>query len=184
MTKREFAVWAAALQTYFPRFKLLPNAQAMDLWFQELEDMPAELLTTALRKWVVTEKWPPTIAEIRAQCAEIVNGKAPDWGEAWREVMEAIRRYGYMQPEKAFAAMSPLTRKTVERVGWYDLNMTENVDTVRAQFRQVFEIVARREAEDRQLPDALKETIDRIGQGSVKRIGGAHDGNRREIAGE
>ena len=42
--------------------------------------------------------------------------------------------------------------------------MSENPDTIRAQFRQVYEICVNREIEDRQLPPALKDTIAQIGE--------------------
>ena len=164
MTKKEFAVFAMALKTYFPRDNLLPTEEAMELWYRELQDIPADVATAMLRKWVDTEKWPPSIAEIRSMCGEIAHGKLPDWGEAWREVTKAISRYGYMQKEAAYASMSPVTQKAVDRIGWYDINMSENPDTIRAQFRQVYEICVNREIEDRQLPPALKDTIAQIGE--------------------
>ena len=159
MDKRKFADWAAALQTYYPRFELLPNEQAMELWYRELRDIPYDLLSAALRKWVVTEKWPPSIAELRSMCADLVRGPAPDWGDAWREVVDAIGRYGATRPEEAYAVMSPLTQQTVDRIGWRDICLSEVPDTIRAQFRQVYQIVTQREREDRQLPPALKDTI-------------------------
>lgn len=164
MTKKEFAVFAMALKTYFPRDNLLPTEEAMELWYRELQDIPADVATAMLRKWVDTEKWPPSIAEIRSMCSEIAHGKLPDWGEAWHEVTKAISRYGYMQKEAAYASMSPTTQKAVDRIGWYDINMSENPDTIRAQFRQVYEICVNREIEDRQLPPALKDTIAQIGE--------------------
>ena len=164
MTKKEFAIFAMALKTYFPRDNLLPTEEAMELWYRELQDISADVATAMLRKWVDTEKWPPSIAEIRSMCSEITHGKLPDWGEAWREVTKAISRYGYMQKEAAYASMSPITQKAVDRIGWYDINMSENPDTIRAQFRQVYQICCSREIEDRQLPPALKDTIAQIGE--------------------
>lgn len=169
MDKAEFATIAAALRTYFPRYNMFPNEEAMSLWYQELQDIPAEVLGTALRKWVATNKWPPSIAELREGCAEVVKGKVPDWGEAWAQVTRAIRRYGYARPEEALASMQPTTRAAVERIGWTDICQSENPETIRAQFRQVYEISAQREVEDRQLPESVKGVINGI---AVKLLGG------------
>lgn len=163
MNKKEFALFSMALKTYFPRDNLLPTEEAMELWYRELQDIPNETAMAMLRKWVDTQKWPPTIAEIRTMCSEIANGKLPDWGEAWREVEKAVWRYGYMQEEKALDSMSPTTQSAVLKIGWRGICMSENPDTIRAQFRQVYEICAKREVEDRQLPPALKEAISQIG---------------------
>ena len=167
MTKKEFAVFAMALKTYFPRDNLLPTEEAMELWYRELQDIPADVATAMLRKWVDTEKWPPSIAEIRSMCSEIANGKLPDWGEAWREVEKAIGHYGYNSEEKALDSMSQVTRSAVLKIGWRGICMSENPDIIRAQFRQVYEICVNREIEDRQLPPALRETIAQITGKSV-----------------
>ncbi len=163
MDKREFATFAAALRTYFPRYNMLPNDEAMTLWYTALNDLPYPILSTALTKWVATEKWPPSIAELRTACSEITDGKLPDWGEAWAEVSHAIRRFGWCRPNEALESLSPTARAAANRIGWQQICESENPETIRAQFRQVYEISQQREIEDRQLPAALKETIARIG---------------------
>lgn len=170
MDKTEFSRWAMALKTYFPRDNLLPTKEAMELWYAELRDIPFEVALAMLRKWVDTQKWPPSISEIRAMCGEIVNGKPPDWGEAWAEVTNAIRRHGYIGREEAIASMSPLTQKAVEYIGWRDLCMSENPDTIRAQFRQVYQTVTARHIEDRQINPELQATITKLLESETKKL--------------
>jgi len=160
--KAEFAVWAMALKTYFPRDNLLPSNEAMELWYQELQDIPQNVAMAMLRKWVDTQKWPPTISEIRTMCKEISEGELPQWADAWQEVVRAIGRYGYMSEEEALDSMSPATQDAVLKIGWRAICMSENPDIIRAQFRQVFEICLKRKIEDRQLTPALKATIAQI----------------------
>ena len=159
MDKAEFAVIAAALRTYYPRHNLLPNAEAMELWYRDLNDIPAEVLTAALRKWAVTETWPPSLAELRKACGEIVNGPAPDWGDGWSNVMRAVGRYGVHREAEALASLPEMARAAVRRIGWRDICLSDNPETLRAQFRQVYEIVTKRETENRNLPPALREMI-------------------------
>lgn len=156
MDKKEFAVWAAALQTYYPRFTLLPNRQAMELWYRELGDESGPLLTAALRRWAATEKWPPSIAELRALCAELREGPLPDWGQGWRELLAAVGRCGLARPEEALASLSPLARETAERLGWREICLSENADTLRAQFRQLYETCSARRSKLRLLPPSLR----------------------------
>ena len=164
MNKKEFAIFAMALKTYFPRDNLLPTEESMELWYRQLSDIPADTASAMLSKWVVTQKWPPSIAEIRSMCAEIANGEIPDWGEAWKAVMDAVGRYGYMNESKALQSLPPIARRAVEKIGWNGICTSENQDVLRAQFRQIYEICIQREIEDRQLPPALKETIAAIGK--------------------
>lgn len=169
MERNEFGVWVMALQTYYERFNLLRTPQAIELWYRELNYIPADVLTAALRKWVnIPDKgqFPPSIAELKTLVNEVVSGPLPDWGSGWAEVRKAIGRWGIMQREQALESMSETTRKTVERIGWDSICMSENADVIRAQFRQVYEIMARREAEDRNLSPELKAVIQHIQLGA------------------
>lgn len=71
MTKKEFATFAMALQTYFPREQLLPNQQAMELWYMQLKYLPLPIAEMALQKWVATNKWSPSISEILSKVEKI-----------------------------------------------------------------------------------------------------------------
>lgn len=171
MDKKEFALFASALRTYYSKENLLPNSQAMELWFRQLMDIPYPVAEATLNKWVATNKWSPSIAEIRELAAEIQSGKLPDWGEAWEETCKAISRYGYYRPKEALASLSPLTRKTVERLGFTNLCLSENPTADRANFRQCYEIVAKREQEAQVLSLPLQQIIQQLSDGMASNSG-------------
>ena len=75
MTEIEFAKFAMALKTYYPRENLLPNQQAMDLWFSQLQDIPYKVAEVGLNKWVSLNKWSPSIADIREMASTVANGE-------------------------------------------------------------------------------------------------------------
>lgn len=162
MDKREFATFAMALQTYYPREQLLPNQQAMELWYRELKDIPFSVAEAGMRKWVSTNKWSPSIAEIREMAVGVTSGDAPDWGDGWEKVLTAIRRYGYYNKKEALDSLDPLTRKCVERLGFRELCISENIMADRANFRQIFETLSKREQVQQQLALPLRETIAQI----------------------
>ena len=162
MDKKEFAMFAMALKTYYPREQLLPNQQAIELWFRELQDIPAKVADAALRKWVQTNKWSPSIADIREVSASLVQPEIPDWGEGWKQVQEAIKKYGYYNSQKALASMDPLTRQCVERMGFTELCLSENAMADRANFRMNYEQELHRKKMDAQLPMKLKQLIGTI----------------------
>lgn len=160
MTKREFGLFAAAIRTYYPRENILPNEQAHDLWFRQLQDVPYPVAEAVLAKWVATNKWSPSIADIRDGVAEIQNGgPAPDWGEAWDQAMNAIRRFGSYDEDGALASLPPLTRETVRRLGYKSLCWSENQVADRANFRQVYEILSKRKVETDKIPLPVRETL-------------------------
>lgn len=164
MTKKEFSILASAMRTFFPKDNLLPNKEAMELWYGMLSDIPYASAEAALKKHVATSKWPPTIADIRQNVTEITT-EMKDWSEAWENARRAVRRFGSYQEEEALASLDALTRKAVERYGYRDLCMMEEPEVGKAHFRDIYNAIARRESEDASLPKMLIDTINGLRSG-------------------
>lgn len=162
MTKKEFAILADALKTFYPREGLLPNTHALELWYRELQDIPYNIAELSLRKWVNTNKWPPTIADLREMAAGVQNGDVPEWSEAWESTLRAIRKFGSYRPQEALESLDPLTRKVVERLGFRELCMSEKIEVDRANFRMIFEQLVSRQRQDQQMALPLREAIGMI----------------------
>lgn len=164
MTFEEFGVIAKAIRQYYPRETIMPTPESVALWFEELKDLDATATKTAIRKWVSTNKWSPSIAEIREQVAAITNPKIKDWSEAYEDARMAVRRYGSYNPQAAFDSLDELTRTTVKRIGYYDMCMSENKAADRANFRMIYETLAKRQTEERQINTDVKNMIEMLGE--------------------
>lgn len=160
MDKRQFGQFVMALKTYYPKENLLPNEQAIELWYRQLQDIPYDLAEITLNSWVATNKWSPTIADIRERACEIKLGDTPDWGEGWAEVRGAISAYGYYSEAEALESMSELTRDTVKRIGWEKICHSETPDVIRANFRMIYEELASRRRREAQMPNTLRLMIE------------------------
>ena len=159
MNKKEFAIFASALRTYYPKENILPNEQALELWYKQLQDIPYKVAEVTLYKWVATNKWSPSIADIREQATEVTQGAAKDWGEAWEEVLRAIRLYGSYEEQKALDSLDETTRRVVKRLGFRNLCFSENIQNDRANFRMIYEQQLQRDKQDAQIPPRLKAII-------------------------
>ena len=164
MTQEEFATFAMALKTYYPREQLLPNKQAMDLWFYQLQDIPFKVAEIGLNQWVSLNKWSPSIADIREMASSVAHEELPSWGDAWQEVLRAISQYGSYRPAEAMNSLTPLARKATERIGFINLCMSENISADRANFRMIYEQLADREKKEALLPIPLKTMIAQMRQ--------------------
>lgn len=165
MTEKEFAHWAMAAQGYYStETKFLATNEVMSLWYEQLKDLDYKVAEAALNKYVATNEWSPKISQIREIAASITIGNIADWGEAWHEVTTAIRRYGSYRAGDALDSLSPLTRKAVERLGYYQLCASENVAADRANFRMIYEQLQQREKQQAQLPEGLKVLIAQLQQ--------------------
>lgn len=159
MDKKEFSIFASALRTYYPKEQILPNQQAMELWYRELCDIPYKVAEVALRTWVATNKWSPSIADIREMTSTVTEGNIPDWGEGWEQVLKAIRKYGFYNEAAAMNSLDEITRKCVERLGFRNICMSENIAADRANFRMMYEQLAERKKTDAKIPLQVQEKI-------------------------
>lgn len=171
MDKKEFSLLAMAIRTYYPKEQILPNQQAMELWYRELKDIPYAAAEAGLRKWVATNKWSPTIADIREMTTTVQHGEIPDWGEGWEQVITAIRKYGWYRANEAMETFDDLTRTCVERLGFKNLCMSENVMADRANFRTMYEQLASRKQKESVMPLGLMQEVERIRLEQQKPLG-------------
>ena len=172
MNTKEFALLAAAIRTYYPKESILPNQQAMELWYRELQDIPYTVAEAGLRQWVSTNKWSPTIADIREMTSTVQNGTIPDWGEGWEQVLKAIRYFGMYRIDEAMESFDPITRQCVERLGFRNICMSENINHDRANFRMIYEQLQERKKKDAQIALPLRELIQGIQQKGALQIEG------------
>ena len=175
MTKQEFAKIAMAIKTYYPKENLLPNEQAVELWFLSLQDIEYETAALVLRKWVATNKWSPTIADIREQAAEILYGKQADWSEGWEAVVQSFGRFGMYREAEALESFDEITRDAVKRIGYLNLCTSENLDVDRASFRMIYKEIAERKKTEKQLPVELVRLIRETAQKTALLEAGGKD---------
>ena len=162
MTVNEFKKITKSITTAFPWANLFPNPEAVEIWYRKLGDIPHEVMTAVVNRWIETKTQPPTIAALRQEADIVVNGLPPTWGDGWALVHKAIGRYGYMRGDEALSTMDELTAETVRRIGWQQICDSENPDTMRAQFRQVYESLARRMQETRLITAGTQERLNAV----------------------
>lgn len=159
MTKDEFKILAKGLKAVYTYPSFLPDADALNVWYSLLQDLPYEVCNVAIQKYMMTETEVPTIASIRNLCTSVVAGEKPLWSDGWDEVMRAMRRYGSYNEVEALESMSEITRQCVRRLGYQNLCRSEEIGVDRANFRMIFEQIANREHEKQKLPSGMQQLI-------------------------
>lgn len=163
MTAKEFGLLADAIKTYFPRDNVLPTENALRLWYAELKDIPYQIAYAALRKYVLTNKFAPTIADIREQAAELYNQREGDISEntAWQLVWKAICNSGY-HAEEEFEKLPETVKRAVGSASqlrqWGLSEVNDNtISYWKSDFQRIYRLEQQKELERRKLsPDVLK----------------------------
>lgn len=78
------------------------HQDAFNVWFELLKDIPYQQANVAIQKYMLTEKFPPTIADIREKATQIVESVDSSISEleAWSLVRKAVRNSGYHSVEE------------------------------------------------------------------------------------
>ena len=160
MTRQEFGKIAMAIRTYYPRERILPDDYAMSLWYDALKDLDYQSAYRAVRKWAETNKWSPSISDIRGMCATFTNGEFNTWEEEWQKVCHAIRYYGYMRETEALNSLTGITRTIVARLGYQNLCASENPAVDRANFRDIYNNLANKQKEREQMSAPIRTVLD------------------------
>lgn len=163
MTAKEFGLLADAIKTYFPRDNVLPTENALRLWYAELKDIPYQIAYAALRKYVSTNKFAPTIADIREQAAELYNQREGDISEntAWQLVWKAICNSGY-HAEEEFEKLPETVKRALGSASqlrqWGLSEVNDNtISYWKSDFQRIYRLEQQKELERRKLsPDVLK----------------------------
>lgn len=159
MDFKQFLVLVKGMKGIYPSERFLPDDVAIKLWYKLLQDIPYEVLNVAIQKYAMTNKFPPTVADLRELSTTIVQGEPKDWGSGWEDVVMAIRKYGYYQESKAMETFDDITKQVVKRLGWNQLCMSETPMNDRANFRMIYEQIAERKKNDRMIPIGLQTQI-------------------------
>lgn len=160
MEPKEFQLLVSAIRTYYPREKILPNKESMELWYNRLKDLDYQDAANALNRWVSTEKWSPSIADIREAVSEMRRDTVDDWTEGWNQVTRAIGKYGYPDESGALASMDDITRECVKAIGWKNICDSEEIGVERGHFRMMYEQRKERVRKSEVIPDALKNQVE------------------------
>ena len=170
MEREQFKILCKGMKAVYTQESFLPDVDAFNVWFGLLGDLEYPVLNAAIQQYMLSNRFPPTIADLRELATYINIGESPEWGEGWEKVLNAIRYFGFYRETEALNTMDPITKKCVKRLGWRNLCMSENISHDRANFRMMYEQLTERTKKENILPLSLNNTIKQLNQNFVKQI--------------
>lgn len=138
-------------------FAAFPNSQVsaetVAVYMRLLQDIPLDALQVAVDQAIATCKFLPTVAELRDSLHGLRNVQRLSWGEAWDDVQKEVRRIGFYGVPHF---NSEITASVVRSMGWRTICTSENPQTDRAQFRDMYTaMLQRQDFTQKLLPQAL-----------------------------
>lgn len=125
MTKKEtislFGILIAAYPN-FDKFKDDSRVEGMvNMWAVLFADDDSAIVGLAVKKHIMTNKWPPSIAEIREIMADITHPDLIPPDQAWAAVSDLLYAVGEHNYGDAHRNLPPLIAQTVDAIGWSTL---------------------------------------------------------------
>lgn len=163
MTRREFAILAETLGQAYKKDNFLATTSEQEVWYKMLNDLPYEALSVAVQKWITTEKWSPSIAELRSGAAEIINEPISGCEEAWAMVREIARDFSPYDIDRTQArldALDDITRKCVKLTDIRSIAYSENIGIERAHFVKAYERLANEKKTENQTARSVRTAIE------------------------
>lgn len=173
MTKDEFVVLVKGLRSAYQRENFLGAAEDVGIWYEMLKDLPYEIAHKSVISHISTNKFPPTIAEIRQGAARMVSPEIPTALDAWSLVYKAICNSSY-HAEEEFAKLPPMCQKVIgnpanlREMATMDTNAVKSVE--QSHFIKTYNTIAEREKETAALPENIRVLI---GKTAERMIGNA-----------
>lgn len=147
----------------YPNTAVTPETVAM--YVRLLSDIPPDELQTVVDQAVAMCRFLPTIAELRDMRHSLHNAHRLTWADAWDAVQKEIRRVGsYGLPRFD----DELTTRCVQAMGWKAICASENPQTDRAQFRDMYNALAARQDTTQKLLPQARELAERSTAGLVE----------------
>jgi len=144
VTKTEAAKLVAMLIASFPNSQV--SEKTTEVYEQMLADLDFGRAQRAVARLVGEKDFLPSIAEIRRTATELEFGPVRPGGEAWGDVMAAVRKVGGYEPCPDFA--DPVVARCVERFGWRALCFEGDGTSDRARFIELYDRLAREQRLD------------------------------------
>lgn len=157
LIKVSYPMWAKDLRD--------SDAKAMVmLWEDMLGEYEFNIVQAALKSFLATSKWPPSIAELIEKIQFILSGgqKEISENEAWAMVRKALGNgmYGAKEEfERLPSDIQSVLREPATLRNWSQLDPTEVDTVVASNFMRSFKEVRKREKELKALPSDIKQLI-------------------------
>lgn len=134
MNPTETAKILALCSVAYPQYPV--TKESVSIYNDLLADLEYPQVEKAVRDLLMTsDRW-LSVAAIRRRVAENGNVLAPSKAVAWAEVREGCASHGRQQrPAFSHSVIS----EAVRTIGWYDICMSTNQETLRSQFWRVYD---------------------------------------------
>lgn len=156
----DFRTVIRGLSAAYTSNDFIPNEYTFNLWYKALHDIDYVTLNKAAQAYMMTNKFPPTIADIRRIACDLVLPADEIAAEEWQRLMKALGQAGRPDAVEYWKALPEITREIVggfsEFREWSLLPITDLMTVHRPMFIKRYEERMKRKRLTAPLPVQLR----------------------------
>lgn len=174
MTRDQFAILVKSMKAIYASENFIKDKDAFDVWYALLKDLAYEVAATAVQKYMTTEKFPPTPADIRRIATQITSdtSKTPTEVEAWDMVRRACQTLDWYNPDKEFNKLPEVVRRAVGNPNnlkeWAMSDYGDFETVISSNFMRTYKAVSKVYMEEKQTQPSVREKIDVFRQQGIE----------------
>jgi len=173
LTKADAAKLVAIVVTAYPNYDKFRDEAAVtatvSLWASMFQSDDGRIVALALNKHIATNKWPPSVAEIRELMLELVRPDLIEPDRAWLAVSDLLYTTGENNHGDLHLQLPPLAARAVEAIGYYNLYEMHRScyrggkpGMDRVAFMDIYKPMYEREKQRAMTPEGLTSQIDAV----------------------
>lgn len=150
------------MKSIYQKENLFRDEYTLKAWYELLKDLPYRCVNIALMKWIQTNTWSPSIAEIRELATEIINEPIQDVEDAWERVMQIVRDYSPYDTERTetqIESLDEISKKCIKLTDIRAIAFSENIGVERAHFIKAYERLTKEKKLQNQTADSVRNAI-------------------------
>ena len=165
MTRQETIELMREIEARYPNFAPSNPSKTVDVWLEEFEDFPFELVLAGVKTFASTDTkgFPPSIGQVKDKIFSLATMNTPNVNEAWDLVQRAIADSTY-HAEERFEKLPPLIQKVVGSPttlrNWGQTDNSTIGTVIYSQFVKTYNSIYEREKEKAKIPRKVMALIE------------------------
>ena len=157
----DFRTIIRGLTAAYPTSKFIPDEYTFNLWYSALQDIPYPTLHRASLNYIMTNRYAPTIADMRAYVQDMEKALDTLASQAWDQLLRALR-YSYApESEQVWNDLPEITKQCVGGYAtfraWGNTENSALESVQRPMFMKRYEVIQKRDRIEQAVPDGLRK---------------------------
>lgn len=156
----DFRIIVRGLTSAYPRENFIPNEYTFNLWYEALKDIDYPTLNRAAQSYILSNKFPPAISDIRQLAYDLEAPAEEIAAEEWVRLMKALGHVGSPEAVDYWQRLPETTREIVggyrEFVEWANVPTVTLMSVQRPMFIKRFEEISKKKRLTGSIPKQLR----------------------------